>query len=154
MALEFNLNEISDDISDWPEGVYFARVAKAEMSISRSGNPMLVVDFELWDERRGSGRVRDWILSNNDFGLRKGKKLILAINDVSPEEEAAFIADNQNVQLSPQYLMQDGGAELLVNMVKRPGRNKDGTPSDRMFANVGGIFYAPVSQADELLAKH
>lgn len=149
MGLEFNLNEISADISEWPEGIYYARVKKAEMAISKSSNnPMLVIDFELWDETYGSGVVRDWITQGNDFGARKGKALILAINDVTLEESEAFQAENPTVTLTPQYLMQDGGAELLVNMVKRP--SKDG---QRLFANVGGINYAPISQADELLAR-
>lgn len=141
--LELNLANISTDISDWPDGPYFARVSKAENAISSAGNPMIALWFELHDENYGSGTVRDWLTVNSDFGQRKAKQLVMAVNDITPEGMADFVAEHPTFRLEPEAFLNQ---ELIVFLGKQPGR--DGTG---MFANVVAPFYAPLSQADTLL---
>lgn len=144
-ALEFDLTKVSSDINEWPIGWYFARVKGAEMDISKStNNPMMVIEWELHDENHGTGTLRDYITANSDFGQRKAKALITAINDINPEDIGAFVAENPTVRLTPEYVINQ---ECLVNLGKQPGRN-DPT---RMFAQVSGIGYAPLSSAETLL---
>lgn len=144
-ALEFDLTKVSTDLNEWPNGWYFARIKEAEMDVSKSSNQlMMVITWELHDENLGTGTVKDYITANSDFGQRKAKALITAVNDIAPEDVGAFVAENPQVRLTPEYMQNK---ECLVNLGKQPGRNNDG----RMFATISGTGYAPLSSAEDLL---
>jgi len=55
------------------------KVIKADEGFSKSGNPMITVVAYLYDEHGGNGKLKDWLLANNDFGRWKIDRFLRAI---------------------------------------------------------------------------
>lgn len=146
VALDLDLADIAVEVSEWPNGFYYARVKNAEAKISKSGNPMIELELELHDEGRGSGVVKDWLTVNSTFGQRKARDFVAALHDVGQEGMVDFINANPKVRLVPGEFI---GKELLVNLGKRQVERDDGSVA--VFAQVANPPFKPLSEADQFL---
>ena len=61
-TMKVDLSKASGSLGNFPDGPVVGTILKAEMQISKAGNDMLVVDWEVYHPRVGTGEVRDWLV--------------------------------------------------------------------------------------------
>lgn len=143
-VLEFDLSQIKADIRDFPDGAYYARVVNAEPDVSKtSGNPMLVITFEVSSEEWGQGEIREYLTANNDFGRRKAKVLAAALADVPANQVAEWAKENQTITFAARDLI---GGELIIHIADQERKE-----TGKVYKSIVNPFYSALSEAEEIL---
>lgn len=58
------------------------KILKAEEKLSKGGNPMMVITTYLTNDQGEAGKLRDWLLTANEFSLYKLDRLFRSIGKV------------------------------------------------------------------------
>lgn len=140
-GLSVNLANVETSAEGFPNGVYSARIMKAELEISKtSGNPMIVVQLEIYHPQLGTASIRDWLVASFPS---KMKSFYQAVNNFNAQQLADDLARNSEPEIDPDELI---GAEMLVQIGEKPSQ----MDPNRMFKNVVAPFYFPISRMDLL----
>jgi hypothetical protein len=134
-TLSVDLSKATTFVSNFPNGVYPAKVASAKLDVSGAGNPMIVVELELYHPELGSGTIRDFLVPSF---ASKVKAFWQAVTGATNEEMQ--LPENQNVEIDPDELV---GAELLVQLGEQENA-EDG----KTYKSLVGSWYFPASRSD------
>jgi len=139
-GLSVNLANVETRADAFPNGVYSARITKADLEVSQNtGNPMIVLQLEIYHPTIGTATVRDWLVPSF---ASKIKAFYQAINNFGAQELADSLARDPEPELDPDEMV---GGELLVQI-------GDSKPNDKgmVYKNVVAPFYFPSSRMDLL----
>lgn len=103
--VEFDFSEVQASLRDFPPGPVEAEIIEATAEISKnSGNPMIVIKFEVTHPNHGSARLTDYL--SPGFAA-KGAKFWQAINSMSEDE----LRSQEQVGIDADNLV---GSRLIV----------------------------------------
>ena len=140
-GLSVNLANVETRADGFPDGVYSARVLDANLDVSKaSGNPMIVLQLEIYHPQLGTATLRDWLVPTF---ASKVKSFYQAVNNFTAQELADDLARDSEPEIDPDQLK---GAEVLVQIGEKASQQD---PS-KMFKNVVAPFYFPLSRMDLL----
>jgi len=149
-GMVIDLTETSANVSNFPNGVYEAKVVEAEMTIAQSsGDPMVNLRWEIHHPDLGNAVIRD----NLPFNFaEKVKAFWLSANDMTEQEFQQIKSTNpsqlKDVEINPPELI---GIEMLVQVGEQEGRDKvTKQPNGKIYKNIVGSWYFPASRTDLL----
>lgn len=128
--LNLNLSNVaSDNESLLDNGVYDAKITQAVQRISKSGNEMLEVIFEVTGDTGVTGSIREFIVLNSSHALRRLKDLLIAANFSNPD---CLSSADELVGLKMQVVLVQkmGDYGLKSKIVQFLQRNKANKSSD------------------------
>lgn len=138
-TLVVDLSGVQCDIRDFPDGPVEATIKSAKYDISeRSGQPMIVVQFEIFHPEVGSSEIRDFLVASFP---RKIKGFWQALNNYSVEE----MKEQANVEIDPLTLE---GAQLILVLGMREKQDKEGNKVMRK--DIVAPWYYPAERTDLL----
>jgi hypothetical protein len=133
-TINFDISGIETDIRDFPDGPVEAEIAKAEIEVSKAGNPMIVVSFKVFHPEVGTAIVKDHLVpSDKPFAKKKVATFYGAFNGQTLEEVRQY----ESLDLNPVELV---GGRLIVVL----GQNDNG------YKQLVPPFYYPETQTDVL----
>lgn len=138
-TLSVNLADVPSDLASFPLGVYEAQVLSADLEIAKSsGNPMIVVNFEIHHPDLGTATIKDFLSP----GFKsKIKAFWMAANGFTHEQARDALAQGADIELDPDEMV---GTQLLVNIGEKAARDGSG----RMFKEVAPPFFFPSTRQD------
>jgi len=140
-GLSVNLADVKTYASEFPNGTYSARILKADLEVSQNtGNPMIVLELEIYHPKLGSATMRDWLVP---AFARKMKAFYQAINNFDAQELADSIARDAEPEINPSELV---GAEVIVQV----GEGTSKTDPTKVYKNIVAPFYFPITRMDLL----
>ena len=149
MGMIIDLTKTQTNISTFPDGMYEAKVVKAEMKIAKSsGDPMVDLNWEIHHPELGNAVLRDNLSYNFPD---KVKSFWLAANEMTEQDFQQAKAENpndlENVEINPEEMI---GLEMVIQMGEVEGKT-NGQPNGKMYKNVVGSWYFPASRAESLV---
>lgn len=108
-TVTFDVSGIETEIRDFPDGPVEAEITKAEIEVSKAGNPMVVVTYKAFHPEYGSATVRDYMVpSESNYVKKRLARFYAAFNGVTFEEAKAV----NDYDINPQELI--GGRLIIV----------------------------------------
>lgn len=116
MGITPDFSEMQElESSPLPAGTWKSRLTKMEQKVSTKGNPMLKVQFTIFDCAGDLAKYNNWKISSQFMLSGKGTFSLKQFMDAA--------------DLAPGFEIEDAlGKEVLVST--KPGKNQDGSPSD------------------------
>jgi hypothetical protein len=108
-SVTFNVSGIETDIRDFPDGPVEAEIVKAEVEVSKKGNPMVVLTYQVFHPEHGEATVKDFMVpSDHNYAKKKAAHFYAAFNGVTMAEAIA----NGDYDLDPNEVK--GGRMIIV----------------------------------------
>lgn len=138
MSFVVDISSVESNISQFPNGIYPARVRKAELDVAKSsGNPIIRMELAVYSDIYGEATLRDTLPAAFPA---KVKAFWQAYNDFTPEE----IAQHPEVNIAdPADLV---GAEFLIQLGEQENK-----ATQKTYKTVVAPWYYPMSRAMDLL---
>jgi hypothetical protein len=133
-SVNFNISGVELDIRDFPDGPVESEIVKAEVEVSKTGNPMVVAHHKVFHPEYGHAIVKDFMVpSESNYVKKKNTQFYAAFHGMT-FDEARQIND---YDLDPQEIK---GARMIVVL----GVNKNG------YKSIVDPWYYPETQTDVL----
>lgn len=119
-TFKVDLSKAKANLSEWPNEFVEATVNDASVDVSKAGNPMLKLEFEIYHPEYGTAVLYDTLPTNFEV---KSKAFYQAFHRLSDEE----IKEEHEVELDPRELT---GATMIVKLGEREYQGKMYKQSD------------------------
>lgn len=139
MGLAVNLNNVPNDLNQFPNGAYLAEIIEAEEGVTGKGGPTMNLKYRINHSKYGMTEVRDGLPLSFPGKI---KSFWTAFNHTPPQEQV----DMGEVELVEDELI---GGTLIIVLGEREGTDKQG--NSRTFKQVVSPFYYPDDRDDVLV---
>ncbi len=139
-TFRIDLSGATGDIRQFDDGNYQASIKEIKLDVSSKGDPMLVIDWEVYHPRLGSATTRDWLVHTFP---NKMKGFWLALNGITDSE-----LEDESFDIDTDDLV---GQTLIVVLGTQERTDKKGPNGETIYSKTFvAPWYFPSNRVDLL----